>query len=51
MAKRENKTAAARQVELIIRRLGSLSTLPEVAVGFLTHLAGYGADGAVLSEM
>ncbi len=51
MAKRENKTAAARQVELIIRRLGSLSTLPEVAVGFLTHLAGNGVDGAVLSEI
>ena len=51
MAKREDKSAVARQVELIIRRLGSLSTLPEVAVMYLGQLAGNGVDAAALNEI
>ncbi|RKY09313.1 MAG: hypothetical protein DRP66_02585 [Planctomycetota bacterium] len=51
MAKQADKSAVARQVELIIRRLGSLSTLPEVAVMYLGQLAGNGADAAALNEI
>ncbi|MCD6394512.1 MAG: HDOD domain-containing protein, partial [Planctomycetes bacterium] len=51
MAKRENKSAVARQVELIIRRMGSLSTLPEVAVMYLGQLAGNGFDAGALEEI
>ena len=39
MVKSVQNTAAARQVELIIRQLDSLSTLPEVAAGYLAKLA------------
>ncbi|HIJ67168.1 MAG TPA: HDOD domain-containing protein, partial [Planctomycetes bacterium] len=39
MVKSVQNTAAARQVELIIRQLDSLSTLPEVAAEYLAKLA------------
>ncbi|HEV56693.1 MAG TPA: HDOD domain-containing protein [Phycisphaerales bacterium] len=43
--------AVARQVELILRRLDSLSTLPEVAAGFLPHLAEGRVNAPALSEI
>jgi putative nucleotidyltransferase with HDIG domain len=51
MGKSRNTTAVARQVELIVRRLGSVSTLPEVAAVFLTHLGGERANPAMLSQI
>ncbi|MCK5173982.1 MAG: HDOD domain-containing protein [Planctomycetes bacterium] len=45
------KTNAARQVELVIRRLNSLSTLPEVAAGFLAHLVSGSFSVAALSDI
>jgi len=43
--------AVARQVELILRRLDSLSTLPQVAAGFLPHLADGRVNTAALSQI
>jgi len=51
MTKLENKTAVARQVELIIRRLDTLSTLPEVAVRYLGQLSGGSVNSMVLGEI
>jgi len=51
MAKSVKNTAVARQVEFIIRRLNSLSTLPEVAAGFLSNLADGKSDITILSEI
>lgn len=51
MGKSARNTAAARQVELIIRQLDSLSTLPEVAAGYLANLADDGIDRAALGEI
>ncbi len=51
MNKSARNTTSARQVELIIRQLDSLSTLPEVAAGFLVNLADGGIDRAGLSEI
>ncbi|MBE0536106.1 MAG: HDOD domain-containing protein [Phycisphaerae bacterium] len=51
MAKSKGATTVARQVELIIRRLGSVSTLPEVAAVFLSHLGGQGTSTATLSDV
>ena len=51
MNKSARNTTSARQVELIIRQLDSLSTLPEVAAGFLANLADGGIDRAGLSEI
>ncbi|MBN1124041.1 MAG: HDOD domain-containing protein [Sedimentisphaerales bacterium] len=50
MAK-SNRNAVTRQVEQIIRRLGSLSTLPEVAAGFLPHLTNGRINTPALSEI
>ena len=44
-------TNVARQIEIIIRRLSTLSTLPEVAAGFLTNLTYQQADMAAFSEI
>ena len=51
MAKSQDNTRAARQVELIIRQLSSLSTLPEVAAAFMTTLADSGSDAARVIEI
>ena len=51
MAKSAKSTAVARQVELIIRQLNSLSTLPEVAAGFLASLADGPVNTVALSEI
>jgi len=51
MAKSAKSTAVAGQVELIIRQLNSLSTLPEVAAGFLAKLADGRVDTTALSEI
>jgi len=51
MDKSARNTAVARQVELIIRQLDSLSTLPEVAAGYLANLADDGIDRAALGEI
>lgn len=51
MAKSTDRIGAGRQVELIIRKLQSLSTLPEVASGFLSHLAGEGVNAALVSDI
>ena len=48
MVNSARNTTAARQVELIIRQLDSLSTLPEVAAGYLAKLADDGIDRAAL---
>ena len=44
-------TSSSRQIELIIRRLNSLSTLPEVMAGFLSHISGDKFDAAGASEI
>ena len=41
----------ARQIEIIIRRLSSLSTLPEVAAGFLGKLTFQQGDFEEFSEI
>ena len=46
-----NKTSVARQVELIIRQLNTLSTLPEVAAGILPHLLKMPFNTAQLAVM
>lgn len=38
MSETTNKTSVARRVEMIIRRLNTLSTLPQVAAGILPHV-------------
>ena len=48
MDKSAKNTAATRQVELIIRQLEGLSTLPEVAAGYLAKLADGAIDRAAL---
>lgn len=45
------KTVSARRVELLVRKLESLSMVPEVAAGFLSHLAKDGNNTAALSEI
>ena len=51
MKDNSNKTNVARQVELIIRQLTTLSTLPEVAAGFLSNLAGGKVNSAGLNDL
>lgn len=51
MTKSKGATIVARQVELIIRRLSSVSTLPEVAAVFLSRLGAAGANMAALTEI
>ena len=51
MAKLSKGTCVARQVELIIRRLDGLSTLPEIAAGFLSCLGDGRFDRSGLSEI
>jgi putative nucleotidyltransferase with HDIG domain len=51
MAKAAKNSAVARQVELIIRQLDSLSTLPEVAAEFLAKLAAGPVDDSALTEI
>ena len=51
MAKSSKETAVARQVELVIRRLNSLCTLPEVAAGFLAKLAAGTTEAGALAEI
>jgi putative nucleotidyltransferase with HDIG domain len=51
MVKSAKSITSARQVELIIRQLDSLSTLPEVAAGYLANLADGQIDGAALGEI
>ncbi|HEG44358.1 MAG TPA: HDOD domain-containing protein, partial [Phycisphaerales bacterium] len=51
MARPANNTAIARKVELIIRKLDSLSTLPQVAAGFLPHITGIQTDPAALTDI
>lgn len=46
-----NISTTARQVELFIRHLDSLSTLPEVATGFLTAVAGNKLDRSAIIEI
>lgn len=50
MAKTDISTTA-RQVELIIRQLDSLSALPEVATAFLTTVAGKKLDKAAITDI
>ena len=51
MSKSKNNTSAGRQVELIIRQIDSLSTLPEIATVFLSgSLKGRG-DVEALSQL
>jgi len=51
MVKSASNTAAARQVELVIRQLDGLSTFPEVAAGYLAHLADGGIDRSALGQI
>ncbi|RKY10469.1 MAG: hypothetical protein DRP65_06550 [Planctomycetota bacterium] len=51
MDKSAKNTAATRQVELIIRQLDSLSTLPEIAAGYLAKLADGAIDRRALGEI
>jgi len=51
MDKSSKGTCVARQVELIIRRLNSLSTLPEITAGFLSSVGNGKFDRTVLSEI
>ncbi len=51
MARPANNTAVARKVELIIRKLDSLSTLPQVAAGFLPHITGAHTDPSALTDI
>lgn len=46
-----DKTTTARQVEMIIRQLNSVSTLPEAASGLLCYLNGAGLDILHLTEI
>ena len=46
-----NNTKVARQVELIIRKLASLSTLPQIATGFLKTASGDRVDIERLTEV
>ncbi len=46
-----NNTSSGRQVELVIRQLNSLSTLPEVAVQFLSQLGGSRPGLAELADI
>ena len=48
---RVDQNAVTRQVEMILRRLGSLSTLPQVAVGYLPHLMEGRINTAALSDI
>jgi putative nucleotidyltransferase with HDIG domain len=51
MSENNNKTAVARRVELIIRRLNTLSTLPQVAAGILPHVLKPPFNTPQLAEM
>jgi len=51
MNKSAKNTAATRQVELIIRQIEGLSTLPEVAAGYLAKLADGAIDRVALGEI
>jgi putative nucleotidyltransferase with HDIG domain len=46
-----SKTSVARQVELIIRQLNTLSTLPQVAAGILPHLLNTPLNTAQLAQI
>jgi len=46
-----SKTSVARQVELIIRQLNTLSTLPQVAAGILPHLLNTPLNTAQLIQI
>ena len=46
-----NISTTARQVELIIRQLDSLSTLPEVATAFLATVAGNKLDKPAITDI
>lgn len=51
MSKSKNNTSVGRQVELIIRQIDSLSTLPEIATAFLTNSLDGRCDVAELSQI
>jgi len=51
MAKKKGATMVARQVELVIRRLGSVSTLPEVSAVLLSQLASERVSAATLGDI
>jgi putative nucleotidyltransferase with HDIG domain len=51
MADSEKNSAVARQVELVIRKLDSLSTLPQVAACFLSTLAAERLDRNAIAEI
>jgi putative nucleotidyltransferase with HDIG domain len=51
MAKSKGAAIVARQVELVIRRLNSVSTLPEVAAVFLSQLGAEGVSQAALADI
>ena len=51
MLKSVNNTKVARQVELIIRKLNSLSTLPQIATGFLNNTLSDRVDIERLAEV
>jgi len=51
MVEFRKKTSAARQVELVMRKLGSLSTLPEVALAFLPYLDKEPLNISALTEI
>lgn len=51
MAESADNSSVTRQVEMIVRRLNSLSTLPEVMAGFLSHLTHGKFDVPAASEI
>jgi putative nucleotidyltransferase with HDIG domain len=51
MSEPTSKTSVARQVELIIRQLNTLSTLPQVAAGILPHLLKMPLNTAQLAQI
>ena len=46
-----NNSSVSRQVELIIRKLNTLSALPEVLSGFMTRLGTGALDVKAISEI
>ncbi len=51
MAESADNSSISRQVEMIVRKLNALSTLPEVMAGFLSHLTHGKFDVSAASEI
>jgi len=51
MAKTSDKTNSARQIELVMRKLGGVSTIPSIAAGVLNHLERSPVDMEAIAEI